>query len=98
MSGKALEPVQNLDSVEFIGTGLRRPECVLCTADGVAHVSNWDGGISRIHSDGRVEHLLARAGQFQVKPNGICLLPDRSCLLAHLGECEGGIYKLHPDG
>jgi hypothetical protein len=98
VSGKPLEPVQDLDGVEFIGAGLRRPECVLCTADRVAHVSNWDGGISRIHADGRVEHLLARAGRFQVKPNGICLLPDRSYLLAHLGEREGGIYQLHPGG
>jgi hypothetical protein len=56
VSGKPLEPVHDLDSVECIGAGLRRPECVLCTADGVAHVSNWDGGISnrliRIDPDG----------------------------------------------
>lgn len=47
MSEIPARPVQDLDSVELIGAGLRRPECVLCTADGVTHVSNWDGGISR---------------------------------------------------
>ena len=51
-----------LAAVDFIGAGLRRPECVLCTADGVLHASNWDGGVSRILADGSVEHLLANPG------------------------------------
>ena len=87
-----------LAAVDFIGARLRRPECVLCTADGVVHASNWDGGVSRILADGSVEHLLADPGQPQVKPNGICLLPDRSYLLAHLGELDGGVFRLQPTG
>ena len=86
-----------LDSIEFIGSGLRRPECVLCTADGRLHLSNWDGGVSRILADGRIEHQLAH-GPHEVRPNGICLLPDRSYLLAHLGEREGGVFQLHDSG
>ena len=87
-----------LEQLSFVGSGLRRPECVLCTADGVLHSSNWDGGISRIGSGGRVQHLLARNAPIQVKPNGICLLPDQSYLLAHLGDDAGGVYRLDNNG
>jgi hypothetical protein len=92
------DQTEGLDDIEFIGANLRRPECVLCTADGVVHASNWDGGISRIHADGRVEHLLGEHPQIKVRPNGICLLPDRSYLLAHLGEREGGVFRLQSTG
>lgn len=88
----------DLAQIEFVGRGLKRPECVLCTADGSLHVSNWDGGISRIDRDGGVEHLLAQDAPFALKPNGICLLPGRSYLLAHLGDDRGGVFRLDPDG
>ena len=90
----------SLQDIDFIGSNLKRPECVLCTADGIVHVANWDGGISRIHPDGRVEHLLADTitAPLQIKPNGICLLEDGSYLLAHLGDTDGGVYKLDKIG
>ncbi len=89
-----------LRDIDFIGHGLKRPECVLCTADGSTHVANWDGGISRIYPDGRVEHLLANpdTAPLAVQPNGICLLADTSYLLAHLGASTGGVYRLDKDG
>lgn len=89
-----------LDTIRFIGAGLKRPECVLCTSDGVVHTSNWDGGISRIMPDGRVENLITNpeTAPLQVKPNGICLQEDGSYLLAHLGDTDGGVFKLDASG
>lgn len=57
------DQIDCLDDIEFIGANLRRPECVLCAANGVVHASNRDGGISRIHADGRFEHLLGEHPQ-----------------------------------
>ncbi len=88
----------SLDSIDFIGRGLKRPECVLTTADGRLHTSNWDGGITTVDPRGRVTELLAKDAPVALKPNGIALLGDGSYLLAHLGDSEGGVYQLFPDG
>ena len=93
-SGNAMIP---LDRLEPIGRDLRRPECVLCTSDGVLHVADWRGGVTLIAPDGRQETVLAR-GDFKPQPNGIAILPEGGWLLAHLGETEGGVYRLAPDG
>ena len=86
----------SLDTIQFTGSGLKRPECVLCTSDGVIHTSNWAGGISRITPDGQTRHLVANpvTAPLQVKPNGICLQQDGSYLLAHLGEETGACWVI----
>lgn len=86
-----------LDQLEFIGSGLNRPECVLATAAGNLYTADWDGGVARIDSNGRTEKYLAREPGFDLKPNGIALCPDGSFYIAHLGD-EGGIFRLQRNG
>lgn len=86
-----------LDQLDFIGTGLARPECVLCTSDGMLHVADWRGGVTLIAPDGQQRSVLAR-GEVTPKPNGIAILPEGGWLLAHLGDTEGGVYRLSPEG
>ena len=89
----------NLEEVEFVGANLFRPECVLCTANGRIFCSDWRGGVTVIEPDGGQWFLKAHSSVIQIKPNGICLLPDGSLLLAHLGAGEdGGVYRLTEDG
>ena len=82
-------------NVEPFGRDLNRPECVHCTAQGDVFVSDWRGGVTRIHPDGR-QTLIK--GDRLVKTNGFAILPDRSFLLAHLDEREGGVWRLTLDG
>lgn len=90
--------MSELTFIGFMGAGLKRPECVLCTSDGRAHTSNWDGGVSILVPDGEQFDLVGQAGGLEVKPNGICLMPDGSYLLAHLGAEAGGVFRLGKDG
>ena len=82
-------------NVEPFGRDLNRPECVHCTAQGDVFVSDWRGGVMRIHADGR-QTLIK--GDRLIKTNGFAILPDRSFLLAHLDEREGGVWRLTLDG
>ncbi len=86
-----------LDNLQSLGQGLARPECVLCTSDGVLHVADWRGGVTLIAPDGRQVSVLAK-GYFTPKPNGIAILPEGGWLLTHLGDDDGGVYRLAPDG
>ncbi len=87
----------DLDDVEFLGAGLVRPECVLCTKAGTLFVSDWDGGVTRIGPDGGQTRILAPASA-GLRPNGIALSRDGSFLIAHLGDTEGGVFRLRRDG
>ena len=85
------------DAVSFIGHDLVRPECVLCTASGRIYAANFDGGVSIIEPDGMVWHRLGTNAPW-LRPNGISLEPDGSFLIAHLGDSDGGVFRLRPDG
>ncbi len=85
------------DEMVALGSDLARPECVLCTSDGVLHVADWRGGVTLIAPDGSQKTVLAK-GDFKPNPNGIAILPKGGWLLAHLGAEDGGIYRLAPDG
>jgi len=86
-----------LSAIDFLGTGLNRPESVLATADGAVWCSHWDGGgVSRVGPDGAVHHHLPRNPVAGVRPNGIALAPDGAFLIASLGE-TGGVWHLAPD-
>ncbi|MEO1035956.1 MAG: SMP-30/gluconolactonase/LRE family protein [Pseudomonadota bacterium] len=87
----------NLDDLENVGVGLRRPECVLCSADGSVYVSDWDGGVCRIAPDGGQHRILARESPVEIRPNGIALQPDGSFLLANLADA-GGVWRLFGGG
>jgi sugar lactone lactonase YvrE len=89
-----------LERVENVGNDLSRPECVHCTAQGDIFVSDWRGGVTRIRPDGSQQLIVATRGEGPrpVKTNGFALLPDRSFLLAHLDDSEGGVWRLTLDG
>lgn len=83
-------------NVEPFGRDLDRPECVHCTAQGDVFVSDWRGGVTRIRPDGS-QQLIKGKGKL-VKTNGFAILPDRSFLLAHLDDREGGVWRLTLEG
>ena len=87
----------SLEKLDSVGKNLARPECVLCTSDGVLHVADWRGGVTLIAPNGEQTTVLAK-GDFRPKPNGIAILPEGGWLLAHLGDEDGGVYRLLPDG
>ncbi len=89
-----------LDRVMFLGSGLNRPECVLCHASGRLFVSDWTdgGGVAMIAPDGRIRRILAHDREQPLRPNGIALVPGGAFLLAHLGASDGGVWRLDADG
>jgi sugar lactone lactonase YvrE len=82
-------------TLEPLGEGLHRPECVLATRRGDVFVSDWRGGVTAIRADGTQASWLADG--FALRPNGIALDEERSFLIAHLGE-TGGVFRLSQDG
>jgi len=79
------------------GAGLHRPECVVGTSSGDVYVSDWQGGVGILRSDGSQQSWRARAAGFRLRPNGIAALTDGSFLVAHLAE-PGGVWRLERDG
>src|SRR5450830_1826499 len=83
-----------LDSVGFLGSRFARPECVLCTRAGDAFASDRRGGVSHIMPDG--DHRIYIGATLDLSgplhPNGIALDRDRSFLIAHLVDEEGGLW------
>jgi len=88
----------DLDEIVTLGRDLARPECVLATENGRVYAADWRGGAMILEADGSQWSLLTRAPGFQVKPNGITLMADGSILLCHLGDEDGGVFRLHEDG
>lgn len=84
-----------LEQAQDFGHDLDRPECVHCTARGDVFVSDWRGGVTRIRPDGSQQLIK---GERVIKTNGFAILPDRSFLLAHLDDREGGVWRLSLDG
>jgi len=88
----------DLDDIVTLGHDLSRPECILATEDGRVYAADWRGGATILEPDGRQWSLLACDSDVQVKPNGITLMADGSFLLCHLGDAEGGVFRLYEDG
>ncbi len=84
--------------IGFLGSGLQRPECVLATANGRLYASDWRGGVAVLEPDGGQYSILPTDSSLDIRPNGICLLPDGSFLLAHLGDEDGGVYRITAAG
>lgn len=90
--------------LDFVGSGLVRPECVLCCADGSVYASHSGGGVTRIAADGRQQHILGHpSAEAQDSPpvtvatNGFCLRRDGSFLCANL-QPPGGVWQLERNG
>ena len=84
-------------SLEQVGAGLQRPECVVVDRENALYVPDWGGGVTRIGPDGSQQTWLAEKPPVELRPNGIELLRDESFLLANLGDA-GGVWRLHRDG
>lgn len=95
----AADPSLPLESLRFVGSGLVRPECVLANAAGDLFTADWRGGVAHLHPDGG-QSLYVGPGPagLALKPNGIALLRDGSFLLTHLGDDEGGVFRLQRNG
>jgi sugar lactone lactonase YvrE len=76
--------------VTFLGEGLDRPECVLCTAAGDVFVSKREG-LSRVSPDGTTLHRQLGASPDWLI-NGFSIDRDGSLLLANLGDV-GGVWR-----
>lgn len=89
-----------VSDIAFTGHNLQRPECVLAHASGTLFASDWEGrgGVSMTTPDGQSFKLLVADPSVALRPNGIALEASGSFLLTHLGDTEGGVYRLYPDG
>ena len=87
----------NLNELKFVGNNLKRPECVLVDKEETLHVADWRGGVTLIYKNGIQKTILAN-GNFKPKPNGIAIHPDGGWLITHLGDEDGGVYKLNLNG
>ncbi|MEO8835582.1 MAG: SMP-30/gluconolactonase/LRE family protein [Caldimonas sp.] len=89
----------SLRDLEFVGSGLVRPECVLATQSGALFTADWRGGVAITRAGASTELVVpASAPPRPMRPNGIALRRDGSFLLADLGETRGGVYALARDG
>jgi len=96
-------PVCSVSNLRSLGSGLRRPECVLPVASGDVFVPEWPdetlpsrGGVRAVAEDGRQQIWRAET-TLDLRPNGIALAPDGSFLIANLG-VDGGVWRLRRDG
>jgi sugar lactone lactonase YvrE len=90
----------DVESVQFIGSGLVRPECVLATRRGDLFTADWRGGVAHTTPDGKVRLYSGTTAELPegLRPNGIALEKDGSFLFANLGSELGGIFRLTRDG
>ena len=84
-------------ALEFVGTGLERPECILAEPDGTLWSADGRGGVMRIEPDGTQQLILQgaanTASDFQSRlvdaegslPNGLAFDADGSILIANWG-------------
>ena len=98
--GASVVPPLSLDDFSFVGGGLQRPECVLCTKAGDVYTSDKRGGINHIAPDGTQRLYEARGADLSgpLFPNGFALERDGNFLVTHLDTSEGGVFRLRRDG
>ncbi|HSE77472.1 MAG TPA: SMP-30/gluconolactonase/LRE family protein [Alphaproteobacteria bacterium] len=90
----------SIDDVEFVGAGLRRPECVLANAGGDLFAADWRGGVAHFRPDGSSVIYVGTSDDVggSLLPNGVALDRDGSFLVTHLGPEAGGLFRLTRDG
>jgi sugar lactone lactonase YvrE len=89
----------SLNAVTSVGTGLRRPECVVASKDGHVYVSHLGAGLLKLSPDGTQTVLGSTQmvdGELWI-PNGFARREDGSFLIANMGE-SGGVWKLDMEG
>ena len=88
-----------LEQVSSLGSGLKRPECVLALASGDLYVAHMGHGVMHIAPDG-TQNTIGKVSEVDGKPwipNGLALMPDGSFRVANMGE-GGGLWRLGRDG
>ncbi|NLU73404.1 SMP-30/gluconolactonase/LRE family protein [Streptomyces sp. HNM0575] len=78
--------------IEYLGTELSRPECVVAERDGTLWVSDLRGALTRIGADGGQRLVGPKGGV----PNGVALCSDGRFLVADIE--EGCVFRLDRDG
>lgn len=88
-----------LDALSSVGVGLVRPECVLATRAGDVYTADWRGGVCHLRPDGTQQLYRGVVPDgIELKPNGIALLSDGAFLVTHLGNDDGGVFRLDRQG
>src|ERR1051325_8533973 len=85
-------------SLQYIGEGLQRPECILAEPDGTLWAADARGGVARISPDGEQRIITQkRSGQFEqagseatrylegTLPNGLAFARNGDILIANFG-------------
>jgi len=90
----------SLENLDFIGSGLTRPECVLAHQSGWLFAPSWEsgGGVSCIAPTGATHQVLQTTRSKPLRPNGIALDRAGNVVLAHLGNEIGGVFTLTAEG
>jgi len=99
MNSEPTHAIIPLDSLQWRGRGLVRPECILATRAGDLFSADWRGGVVQIRPDGsQTLYRGSLPGGRPLRPNGIALRRSGNFLLADLGEDLGGVFELNRDG
>jgi gluconolactonase len=88
----------NKSSLQYVGSGLQRPECILAEPDGSLWAADARGGVVHIHPDGRQQIISQRrSGHFSAVnseasrylegtlPNGLAFADNGDFLIANFG-------------
>ncbi|MCP4360917.1 MAG: SMP-30/gluconolactonase/LRE family protein [Chloroflexi bacterium] len=81
-----------LSQLQFVHSGLARPESVLAEKDGTLWTSDNRGSVTRIDPDGAMQTVGSIGGE----TNGLAMDKDGNITIAHIG--NGNIYKMDKDG
>jgi sugar lactone lactonase YvrE len=89
----------DIAALHRIGSGLRRPESVLCARNGDIFVAHAGVGVLHVAPDGTQRPIgrYAEVDGTAFVPNGLARLADGSFLIANMGEA-GGVWRLSLDG
>ncbi len=70
----------------------------MATSRGMLYTADWRGGVYAINPHGQQHLYQAEDIDFEIRPNGIALMPNGDFLIAHLGETRGGLFQLTRKG
>src|SRR6266702_6820591 len=89
----------DLGAIKHIGSGLRRPECVLSFESGDLIGSQLGHGIFHISPEGHQRFIgnVTEIDGTPFIPNGLALWPGHGVLVANMGEA-GGLWRLDSAG
>ena len=98
--GSSISASIPLTEVAKVDGGLHRPESVLTMATGDIFVSDSRGWVTHIHPDGRQQLHAGSSVELDdtVLSSGIASKRGGSFLRAHLGDTQGGVFRLERTG